>query len=305
MAEMTVIREEMTIFPAEAPVGAEIRGVDLSGALDADTFAAIDRAFAQYGVIFFRDQRLNETQLVDFTKRFGDIDRYVRDDYALPGHPEILLVSNIQENARNIGLADAGTTWHSDMSYVPAPPRGSILYAREIPSARGQSLGDTLFTSTAAAHDDLPDDLKARLDGCRTWHSYEGKHARRAAAGKSNRKPLTAAQRESLPPVEHPVIRTHPQTGRRCLFVIAGECQNITGFTDEEAAPVLEDLAERCTRSEYMYRHRWQVNDVLMWDNCLVQHLAVQDYALPQRRLMWRTQIKGGEPFGSIDRNAD
>jgi taurine dioxygenase len=292
---MSATERTVRILPADAPVGAEISGVDLSQPLDAETFAAIDGAFAQHGVVFFRDQHLKETQLVDFTKRFGDIDKYVRDDYALPGYPEVLVVSNVQENGRNIGLVDAGTTWHSDMSYVPVPPRGSILYAREIPVADGQPLGDTLFTSTAAAYDDLPDDLKTRLDGCRTWHSYEGKHARRAAAGKSDRKPLTKAQRESLPPVEHPVIRTHPQSGRRCLFVIAGECEGLTGIADEEAAPLLEDLAERCTRPAYMYRHRWQANDVLMWDNCLVQHLAVRDYALPQRRLMWRTQIKGAE----------
>lgn len=295
-ASENLASENLTVVPADAPVGAEIRGIDLSKTLDGETFAAIDRAFAQYGVVVFRDQHLSETQLVGFTKRFGEIDRYVRDDYAVPGHPEILIVSNVQENGRNIGLVDAGTTWHSDMSYVPTPPRGSILYAREIPVANGQTLGDTLFTSTAAAHDDLPDDLKTRLHDCRTWHSYEGKHARRAAAGKSNRKPLTAAQRESLPPVEHHVIRTHPQSGRRCLFVIAGECEGLTGMTEEDAAQLLEDLAERCTRTKYMYRHHWQANDVLMWDNCLVQHLAVQDYALPQRRLMWRTQIKGDSP---------
>ena len=288
---------EMEIVPTGAPVGAEVRGVDLSTTLNDTDIAGIDAAYAENGMIFFRDQDLTERQLVAFTQRFGKVEKYVRNRYALTGHPEILLVSNIQESGRNVGLADAGSTWHTDMSYVPAPPRGTILHAREIPTKDGEPVGDTLFSSTGAAYDDLPDELKARLQGARTTHSYEAKHARRAQEGKSDRAPLSAEEKASLPPVDHSVIRTHPITGRRCIYVVAGECEGITGMADDEAADLLEDLAERCTRPEYTYRHRWQVGDVVMWDNCLVQHLAVRDYALPQRRLIWRTTIQGSVPI--------
>ncbi len=284
------------IVPTTAPVGAVVENVDLSAELDDPTFAQIETAYANHAVLVFRDQLLTPERLIAFTQRFGDIERYARHHYAHPDHPELLLISNIVEDGRNIGLADAGATWHTDMSYVKIPPRGSILYAREIPYLQGQPLGDTLFASTAAAYDDLSPATKDLLENRRTTHSYEGKHARRAALGKSNRKPLSAAEREALPPTDHPVIRTHAQTGRKCIYVVDGECDGITGLPDAEATSILADLAARCTRPDYTYRHRWRVNDVVMWDNCLVQHLAIQDYALPERRLLWRTTITGTVP---------
>lgn len=286
----------LRIVPSLAPVGAVVENVDLSAAMDEATFARIEAAYAAHAVLVFRDQTLTPEQMIAFTQRFGEIERYSRNHYAHPDHPEMLLISNIVEENRNIGLADAGATWHTDMSYVQVPPRGSVLYAREIPRQDGKPLGDTLFASTGAAYDDLSQATKDLLDGRRTTHSYEGKHARRAALGKSNRKPLSAAERDALPPTDHPVIRTHAQTGRKCIYVVDGECEGVTGLPDAEAEPLLADLADRCTHEKYTYRHHWQMNDLVMWDNCLVQHLAIQDYALPQRRLMWRTTIKGTIP---------
>jgi len=293
---MATAQTEIEIIPSGAPLGAEIRGIDLSRPIDGAAFREIERAYAEHGVLVFRDQHLTERQLVAVTERFGEVEEYVRSTFALPGHPEIILITNIEKDGEFVGVADAGTTWHTDMSYIPAPPRGSLLYAREVPVKDGTVLGDTLFSSTAAAYDDLPDATKTLLEGRRTVHSYEGKHARRAKAGKSNRKPLTEEERASLPPVDHPVIRTHPQSGRKCIYVVAGECVGITGMSDAEAEPLLEDLAARCTRPEYTYRHHWQQYDLVMWDNCLVQHLAIHNYALPQRRMMWRTTIMGSVP---------
>ena len=288
--------QELEIIPSGAPLGAEIRGVDLSCPMDDATFREIDRAYAEHGVLVFRNQHLSERHLIDATRRFGTVEEYMRGNFTLPGYPEIIKISNIKENGEYVGVADAGTTWHSDMSYIAAPPRGSLLYALEVPVENGKVLGDTLFSSTAAAYDDLPDATKTLLDGKRTIHSYEGKHARRAQAGKSNRKPLTEEERAALAPVDHPVIRTHPQSGRKCIYVVAGECFGITDMADSEAEILLEDLADRCTRPEYTYRHHWQQHDLLLWDNCLVQHLAIHDYALPLRRMMWRTTIMGGVP---------
>ena len=285
------------IVPSGGLLGAEVIGFDTSREPDTETMASLRAHFAKHGVLCFRDQRLNEEQLVAFTRRFGETESYVLSDYSLDDHPEILIVSNIVEDGQPIGLRDAGTTWHTDMSYIPAPPAATILYAKEVPVAEdGRILGDTLFASTAAAYDALPRDLKDRLDGRRTTHSYEAKHARRAQEGKSNRKPITQAQRDALPPVRHPVIRRHPVTDLPCIFVVAGECVGIDGIPDGEAAEILEMLAQHTVKADFHYRHKWQRGDVLIWDNCLVQHLAIHDYALPQRRLMLRTTVKGTIP---------
>jgi len=288
---------EYELVPSGGVLGADVIGFDAGGEHDAETMGTLCASFAEHGVLCFRDQCLSEEQLVSFTRRFGETESYVLSDYSLDDHPEILIVSNIVEDGLPIGLRDAGTTWHTDMSYIPAPPAATILYAKEVPVGDdGQILGDTLFASTAAAYDALPQNLKERLHGRRTTHSYEAKHMRRAQEGKSNRKPITKAQRDSLPPVKHPVIRRHPVSGSPCIFVVAGECVGIDGIPDDEAAEVLEMLAQHTVKPDFHYRHKWQRGDVLIWDNCLVQHLAMHDYALPQRRLMLRTTVKGTVP---------
>src|SRR5690349_8268103 len=161
------------IVPTGAALGAEIRGVDLARELDAEAFGRIEAAFNRHGVIFFRDQDITVGQQVAFARRFGEVEINVNTQACLPGHPEVLLVTNIRENGRYIGLADAGTTWHTDMSAYACPPRCSILYAREIPSAAdGTVLGDTVFTSAAAAYDALAPETRKRLAGKRSTHSY-------------------------------------------------------------------------------------------------------------------------------------
>ena len=183
---------EFEIVPSGRLLGADIIGFNAADKPDDDVMARIGASLGKHGVLCFRDQTLDEDQLIAFTSCFGEIESYVLSGYSLDEHPEILIVSNILEDGAPIGLTDAGTTWHSDMSYILAPPAVTILYAKEVPVADdGQILGDTLFSSTAAAYEALPQDLKDRLKGRRTFHSYEAKHARRAQEGKSNRKPIT------------------------------------------------------------------------------------------------------------------
>lgn len=288
---------DIDIVPSGRPLGADVIGFNAAASHDEDTMAMIRAAFSLHGVLCFRDQKLDEQQLIAFTQEFGEIESYVLSDYAMPKHPEILIVSNILENGEPIGLMDAGMTWHTDMSYIAEPPAATFLHAIEVPvDDDGRVLGDTLFSNTAAAYDALSEDLKVRLAGARTTHSYEAKHARRALEGKSNRKPISQAQRDALPPVEHPVFRTHVESGRKCVYVVAGECEGVTDVPEEESELLLEMLAAQCVKPEFRYRHKWRVGDLLMWDNCLVQHLAVHDYALPQRRLILRTTIKGSVP---------
>ena len=294
---MTKQTQRVEVVPTGAALGAEIRGVDLARELEDGAFKQIDDAFNHYGVIFFRGQKLTESQQVAFARRFGELEINVNTEYGLKDYPEILLLSNITKNGRHIGLADAGTTWHTDMSSYKKPPRCSLLYAHEVPhDAEGRPLGDTLFTSSAAAYDALSADLKERLAGRRATHSYLAKmDARRKTVGLT--RTVTPEHLAKVPPMDHPIFRTHPVTGRKCLYVTQGECTAIEGMPEEEALDVIGKLHTHLIRPEFHYRHAWQVGDLLMWDNCTCQHLAIRDYELPQRRLMHRVTVNGSVPF--------
>ena len=279
------------IVPGDAPVGAEIRGVDLAIGIDDETFAEIDAALSEHAVIFLRDQHISPAQQVEFSRRFGEIEINSFNKFALEGEPAVLVVSNIKEKGKDIGYADAGSHWHSDMSYTATPPRLTMLYAVEVPHQDGRPLGDTWFASATAAYDDLADEEKQRLDGLRAVHRF-------AAKERGVRKPveLSAEQIAKNPDVVHPVVRRHPITGREALYVRKGECIGIEGMADDEALPLIERLSDHITRDEYIYRHQWQVGDLLMWDNALVQHWAPRDYEWPDRRLMLRTTVNGSVP---------
>lgn len=282
---------EIRVTPSGAPLGAEIAGVDLGGNIDAATFAAIDRAFNDNTVVVFRGQTLTPERQIAFARRFGELEISPRKQFALAGHPEILLLSNIvDENGKPIGNYDAGRTWHTDLSYTATPPRCSLLYALEIPHhENGTPLGDTLFASAAAAYAALPSAMQQRLHGLRAVH--------RAGAKKYAPGSQLANAIKDLPDVLHPVVRTHPVTGRKAIYVREGECIGIVGMPDSEALPLIRELSDFITRPEFMYRHQWRVGDLLMWDNAAAQHLATADYAPPMRRLMHRVTVCGGVPF--------
>jgi taurine dioxygenase len=280
----------MEVILSGAPLGAEIIGIDLSEAMDDGTFRAIDAAYNEHVVIVFRNQRLTPAQHLRFARRFGELEISPRTQFALPGYPEILLLSNILDaDGQPIGNADAGRTWHTDLSYTATPPRGSLLFAVEIPyNEHREALGETLFVSTAAAYDALPEAMKQQLHGLRAIH--------RAGAKQYAPGSQLAAAVKDLPDALHPVIRTHPVTGRRAIYVRAGECVGIVGMPDAEALPLIQELSDFVTRPEFLYRHQWRLGDLLMWDNCCAQHLAVKDYDLPQRRLMHRVTVNGSVP---------
>ncbi len=249
--------------------------------------------------MFFREQRLSEEQHIAFSRRFGELEIHIVKKYLLPGYPEILLISNIRnENGEHIGLADAGFTWHSDTSYRRQPSRCSLLYAKEVPHRDGNPLGDTIFANTIAAYEALPEAMKRRLAGLRAIHRYSS----RRRVDDSPRPKLTPAQLAETPDIAHPVVRTHPHTGRKALYITAGECigivfENGEGMPEDEALDLIAELDAHCVRPEFCYRHRWQVGDLIIWDNASAMHLAICDYALPERRLMHRTTVIGSEPF--------
>lgn len=276
-----------------AACGAEIL-FDLSAAIDDPTFAELERLFHDNIIVFFRDQQLSNQQHIAFSRRFGELEIHIVKKYLLPLHPEILLISNVRDaNGEHIGLADAGFTWHTDTSYRRRPSRCSLLYAKEVPHRDGQPLGDTVFANTIAAYEALPEAMKRRLAGLKAIHRY----AMRRRVENSPRPKLTAAQLAETPDIAHPIVRTHPHTGRKALYVTAGECVGIEGMPDDEALDLIAELDAHCVRPQFCYRHRWRAGDLVMWDNASAMHLAICDYALPERRLMHRTTVIGSEPF--------
>lgn len=300
-------KQKFSVVPMNPEVGAEIVGIDLSKPLDEATFAGIRDAFFRHSVVVFRDQHLTEQQQIDFSRRFGELEIHVLKQFLHPQHPEILLISNIVENGKNIGIVDAGRYWHSDLCYKPVPSMASALYSIEIPhDDKGNVLGDTLFASVAASYDALPEGLKQRVTGLKALHSLEHTFDRsrkdadvrteQIEARDIKRTSVTAEQKK-LAEAVHPVIRTHPVSGRKSIYINDSTTVKIVGVSEAESEDILGELRARCIRQEFVYRHKWRLGDLLMWDNCSSQHQAVADYALPQRRRMHRTTITGTVPF--------
>jgi taurine dioxygenase len=276
-----------------AACGAEI-DFDLARDIDDGTFREIERAFHENIVVVFRGQQLTNERHIEFSRRFGELEIHIVKKYLLPGFAEILLISNIRDqDGEHIGLADAGFTWHTDTSYRRRPSRCSLLYAKEVPHRDGVPLGDTVFANTVAAYVALPEAMKKHIDGLKAIHRYS---ARRRVAG-SPRPKLTHEQLAETPDISHPIVRTHPYTGRKSLYVTAGECIGIAGMPEDEAVDLIAELDAHCVRPEFLYRHKWQIDDLLMWDNATSMHLAICDYALPERRMMHRTTVIGTVPF--------
>jgi taurine dioxygenase len=276
------------VIPTGAALGAEIRGVDLSRPLGDNVFALIERAYDEHGVIFFRNQILTPPQQVAFTRRFGEIEFNVFGErWSVPGSPEIVVVSNVTEDEKPIGVRRAGENWHSDMCYTARPPRGTMLYAHEVPDLYGLPLGDTEFASAAAAWDALPATMKTFLGTRRAAFDFVGR--KRAF-------PPTQSEIDRYPPVSHPIIRSHPRTGRKCLYVMRDDCTGIDGMATDDAEGLIAALADHIVKPAFIYRHQWRAGDLLLWDNCAVQHRAIQDYDLPRRRVMHRTTMGGSVP---------
>ena len=296
----------LSIRKAGERLGAEIGDVDLSRELDEATFASISQAFFEHQVVVFREQRLTPAQQVAFTRRFGELEHHVRKEHRLAAHPEVLVVSNVvDESGRAIGVQDAGRFWHSDLSYKSVPSLLSALYALEVPVKDGVVLGATSFASTIAAYEALPEAQKQRLQGLRNVHSYRFYRAKNVRAQKDEQArggrvvqeyTPSEEQLKSVPDVEVPVVRTHPVTGRKGLFVNEGHTACIVGLADEEGSALLAELCAHIVKPEFRYEHQWRAGDLLMWDNVAVQHRANFDYDLPLRRVMHRTTVRGSAP---------
>ena len=281
----------ITIAPLGDVLGAEVIGLDLSRPLAAEDFARIHRAHLEHHVLVFRDQHITPGQQVDFSRRFGPLQIHVLGQFALAGHPEILIISNIKEHGQPIGLGDAGHFWHSDLSYVEKPSLGSMLHAQELP-AQG---GDTLFANQHLAWDWLPEHLKTAVQALRAEHTYLARYEELRARNPW-RPQLTQEQIDKVKPVVHPVVRTHPENGRKALFVSEHFTTRIVGIPEDESRDLLGQLFAHSTQPALQYRHAWQPGDMVFWDNRSVTHLAA---GTPEhlRRKLYRTTIEGSVPY--------
>lgn len=274
------------VRPLSSALGAVIGGVDLARPLEDEIFAEVRRAFLEHLVVFFRDQSLKPEQLVTFARRFGPIGIY---PFAAPlkDHPEVIAV--IKEPGQKTNF---GGFWHSDTAYLERPSLGSVLYAKQVPPLGG----DTLFANMYLAYEYLSAGMRQMLDGLTAVNSaaknksaVRGDHlASGSMTGKrSGAQDLTA---------EHPVVRTHPDTGRKALYVNRAHTLRFAGMTEQESAPILEYLFAHAVREEFTCRFLWEPGSLAFWDNRCTQHYPLNDYP-GQRRAMHRVTVEGERPY--------
>ena len=275
----------MNVIPSGAALGAEIQDVDLKNLSDQD-FDRIHRAWLHHLVVRFRGQQLTVEDLVAFSRRFGELDWAPVQETGrrfVAGHPEIYVVSNVIENGVPIGSLGAGeAVWHTDMSYIDDPPKASLLYALEIPPAGG----DTYFCNMYGAYESLPDALKQRVADLALKHDAtynSGGYVRQGLAASDD--PASSAG------VYHPLVRTHPETGRRALYLGRRRNAYIGGLPLAESEALLDELWSYATRDEIAWRNEWQPGDVVLWDNRCTMHRR-DAFDPNSRRIMYRTQIK-------------
>ncbi len=277
-------------------LGAVITGIDLTKELGDETLNAIQKVIDERSVVVFKNQQLTPEQQTRFASHFGKLLVHEHSKNILKETPGISVLSNIQEQGKNIGVPDAGMVWHTDGSYLSHPDMYTFLYGIEIPVKDGVPLGNTLYASSTAAYDALPETMKARLAPLKAFHSLEYHSVNRARAG-GTKVEITEELRKKIPDREQPVIRTHPRTGRKALFVSEGHTTKIAGMSEAESHDLLTSLYEHLRRPEFVYSHSWEKGDLVVWDNAATQHRATADYKLPLRRLMRRVATEGDLVF--------
>ena len=288
----------MNIIPSGNILGARVEGLDLSQALSDEQFKALEAALGRHGVLSYPEQVLSSQQLRDFAARFGTLEINVAGAYQDAKLPEVMILSNkVDENGRPLGLSDAGQDWHTDMSYSKTIAFANVLYGLEIPHRNGEPLGNTVFCNMHAAYDELPAELKMRLDGMTITHDFAKFWEKMRAERGSTRPPLTDAQRRAKPPVTHPVFLTHPITRKRVLYANPGYSMRINELSPEESEATLAFLFQHQLQEKYQHQHRWRVGDVLMWDNMGTLHNAIPDYTAQEHRYIKRCQVMADRYF--------
>lgn len=287
----------VAVTPNASGLGARISEIDLSRPLSEDDFAVVLRSLAQHGVIWFPGQKIDAAQLKDFSARFGTLEVNVANAFQEPGHPEVMILSNMQEDGRPVGLSDAGQDWHTDMSYSRDIAFANVLYAIKVPRRDGVALGATEFADMHAACEALPDEVRKRLEGATALHDFNKFWEEMRRRPGSNRPPLTEEQRRQKPPVSHPILLRHPISGRTVLYANPGYAIRIDGWDKDESDRMLDFLFTHQLQERFRYTHRWTEFDVLMWDNISTLHNARPDYTKDEHRLIKRCQVMADRVF--------
>jgi taurine dioxygenase len=275
-----------TIAPLTGHTGAEVTGLDFTRPVDDETRAELKEAFVEHHVLVMRGQHFAPDDFIAAVQLFGDLQAHDKKEHHVPGHPDVSYVSNDEfVNGRRV---IPGETFHTDHSNHPRPPKATTLFAVELPS----SGGDTQYVNMHDAYDDLPDKTKQKIDGLKAVHSYLSKHSPRPLGY------LSEESRRNLPPPGvHPLVRTHPENGRKALFLNPVRMESITGMEDAEALKLIDELMQHATQKKYEYRHKWRHGDWVMWDNRSVMHQANPDYDMNERRYLYRLMLKGEVPM--------
>jgi taurine dioxygenase len=269
-------------------LGAEIRGVDLAHGVDDTLFRAIYDAFLRYQVLLFGAQELPPGKQVEFARHFGEVQIHVMNQYHADGHPELYRLSNLDDQGNPSGQhPDKGTlAWHTDGSWRPVTGQATILYAEIVP----EQGGETHFCDMYGAYERLSPQWKARIEGLRAVHNLDFSRTRRHGED-----PMTEAQRREVPPVDHPVVRTHPETGRKCLF-LGDHAEYIVGMDYDAGRALIEELNALAVHPDLTYQHRWSPGQLILWDNRCVMHRATEYDPATQRRVIRRCTVLGEVP---------
>jgi taurine dioxygenase len=273
------------ITPLTDHTGAEVTGLDFTQPIDAESSATLNRAFAEHHVLVMRGQHFAPEQFKDAVQLFGELQPHDKKEHHVPGHPDVSYVSNDEfVNGRRI---IPGETFHTDHSNHPRPPKATTLFAVELPSHGG----DTQYVNVHDAYDDLPERTKQKIDGLKAVHAYLSKYSPRPLGH------LSEESRRNLPPPGvHPLVRTHPENGRKALFLNPVRMESIIGMEDADALKLIGELMQHAIQKKFEYRHQWRYGDWVMWDNRSVMHQANPDYDMSERRFLYRLMLKGEVP---------
>ncbi|HEX9905030.1 MAG TPA: TauD/TfdA family dioxygenase [Propylenella sp.] len=266
-------------------LGAAIEGIDLSRPLSEKAFREVERAFWDGQVLAIKGQRLEPGEFVSFARRFGRPEPHVIDQFHYPGHPEILILSNVRKDGKPIGLVDGGSYFHTDYSYLQVPARVTMLYSVEVPKKGG----NTLFANMYAAYDDLPEAMKRRIDDLVVLHHY-GNRDDLDEASRTAASPLTGAQKGKVDWVRHKLVRTHHGTGRKALYAVSGSSFEIEGMPRDEGVALLDELKAHALQDKYRYSYFYDVGDVVLWDDLSTLHSATLTDP-DDARTLWRITV--------------
>ncbi len=280
--------EQITIRPLTPNLGAEIFGVDFSRDLDDETFRQIHDAFLRHQVLLFSPGELPPASQVAFARRFGEVQIHVMNQYHAGGFPELYRLSNLDENGKPNGKhPDQGTLiWHTDGSWRRVTGHATIIYGEVMP----ESGGDTLFCDMYGAYERLSPEWKSRIANMRAMHNLDFSRNRR-----HGHEPMTDAQRAAVPPVDHPVVRTHPDTGRKCLY-LGDHAESIVGMPYDEGRALIDELNLLAVHPDLTYEHKWRVGQMIVWDNRCLMHRATTYDAATQGRVIRRCTVLGQVP---------